>query len=315
MDISFLICTYNAPELIKRCLNSILKQDYKGSKEIILVDGGSNSETLEVLKEYKSKNKNIRIIKNKKRLPEGYGKGKWLGWRNCKGKFVFIIDQDNEIRDKNCVKEMLKPFKDDVFGCLCPTYVKEKDSLTNKYIALMGTDPVFAYRSVDGIRNLKKIGEDKKDYTIITINKDNLIITGGNCFIYRKDWLDEVGGYTQDTENIARLVGSGHNKAAISKKASTHHLAIRGFLDFVKKKKKWAKTYEKNSGFSYSPLNKEEKHKWIVNLFFIFSVLPTLAISLRQFIKTREKAWLLHPILSWITGFIYFWYTFLRLKM
>jgi glycosyltransferase involved in cell wall biosynthesis len=106
-----MICTYNAPELIKRCLDSVIKQKYSGKKEILIVEGGSVKETLGIIKDYCKKYDYIKIINNKKRLPEGYGYGKWLGWKKCKGEFVFIVDQDNELQGENCLNEMLKPIK------------------------------------------------------------------------------------------------------------------------------------------------------------------------------------------------------------
>jgi len=316
--ISFLICTYNSPKLIKRCLNSIIAQNYEGTKEIIIVDGGSDRETLEVLESFRKKFRNIvKIFNNKKRLPEGYGKGKWLGWKKCTGEVVFIVDQDNEFQGEENIHEMLKPFeKEEVFGVACRLMLKHEDNLTNQYVALVGTDPFMAYKSLDGLINLKKIGEDKGGYTLIEIKKENLMITGGNCFAYRKSYLDSVGGYVQDTENIAKLVEIGKNKVGVPKKAFTHHSAVAGFLDFIKKKKKWARAYSPAKGkFSYMPASKDEMRKLIISLFFTFAVFPNIYIAFKQTVKSGEKAWILHPVLSFITGFIYFFYTFLRIKI
>lgn len=311
--ISFIICTYNEKELIKRCLNSILKQDFK-EREIIIVDGGSDKETLATIESYKNRFKEIKILHNKKRLPEGYGKGKWLGWKECIGEYVLIIDQDNELQEKDCVSSMIEILdKEDVFGCACRLAIKKQDNLTNRYVALVGTDPFLAYRSIDGVINLKKIGENKGDYVVFEIDKENLIITGGNCFMYRKNYLDRAGGYVQDTENIKKLVEIGYNRLAISGE-KTSHLATRGFFDFVNKKKRWAKEYKKDrkAGFSYMPRTRKERRELLINLFFITTIFPNIFISFKKFIETRERAWFLHPILSFITGFIYFFYAFLR---
>ncbi|MFA5173808.1 MAG: glycosyltransferase family 2 protein [Candidatus Pacearchaeota archaeon] len=313
-NLSFIICTYNQPELIKRCVDSILRQKNIENIEIILVDGGSEKETLLVLENYKNNFKNIKILNNPQKLPEGFGKGKWLGWKSAKGKFVAMVDQDNELQGNNWINEMLKPFsKEDIFGCACRVMIKENDNLVNKYVALMGTDPFFAYRSLDGIINLKKIGEEKEDCTVVKIDKNNIIVTGGNCFIYKKSYLDEVGGYTQDTENIKRLIKKGYNKIAIPKKAYTHHWATNGFSNFLKKKKKWASVYEKKekTEFSYMPQSKKERRDLIINLFCSFTILPNILISIKKFVETREKAWFLHPILTFLTGIIYFLFSFI----
>lgn len=315
--ISFIVCSYNSSELLLKCIKSIFKQKYSGKKEIIIVDGSSDEETLHSLKELKNKHKEIIILNNPNRLPEGYGMGKWLGWKKAKGEYVFIIDQDNELQGENCIKEMLIPFKDSlkkkkIFGCVCNVEVNHKDSLTNQYVSLTGTDPFFAYRSLGGFINPKKIGEDKGDYIIIKINPDNLLITGGNCFIYKKDLLDNLGGYVQDTENIMKLVNSGYDYVAISKNASTHHLATKGFFDFIKKKNKWAGSYKKikkrGAGFSYIPSTKIARKEILINIFFIITIIPNIFLSIKKVIETKEKSWILHPLLSFITGFIYFYH-------
>lgn len=312
--ISFIICTYNSPELISRCLTSILKQRYSGKKEIIIVDGGSDRNTLDLLDSFKKKYKEIRILNNKNKLPEGFGMGKWLGWKNSKGKYIFIIDQDNELQGTDFVEKMIKPLKEKkVFGSIARLKVYHEDSLTNQYIALVGTDPFFAYRSLDFNINFKNIDE-VEEYLLYEIDKENIIITGGNCFVYKKDILDNQGGYIQDTENITKLVKAGYNQVAINKNAFTHHLATKGFFDFIKKKKKWAKAYrikktEKEVNFSYIPRNKIERKYFLINLFFIITILPNVFISFKKLIQTKEKAWLLHPFLTFITSFIYLFYS------
>ncbi len=317
--ISFIICTYNSPYLITKCIDSILKQKYSGKKEILIVDGESNQETLDLIREYEKKNKNIKVINNKEKLPEGYGKGKWLGWKKCKGEYVFIIDQDNELIDEECVENMLIPFKKEkIFGCVCRLFLDKKDNLMNKYTALVGTDPFLAYRSLDFLINFKDLSKEG-DYSIFKIKKDNAIITGGNCFVYNRKILDSVGGYVQDTQNIVNLINRGYNLVAISNKSFTHHSAFNGFFDFIKKKKKWARVYasknikKKNSDFSYIPRTKTERKKLILNIFLITTIFPNFLISLRQVIKTRLKIWAIHPILTFITGFIYFYYAFLKI--
>ena len=103
---------------------------------------------------------------------------------------------------------------------------------------------------------------------------------------------------------------------AISNNSFTHHYAFKGFFDFIKKKKKWARVYEpkksKNQNFSYIPKNKTERKKLILNLFFIITIIPNFFISFKKTLKTQEKIWLFHPIFTFITGFIYFYYVFFK---
>lgn len=318
VKISFIVCTYNSPELVKRCLDSILRQNFKGKIEIILCDGGSDRETLELIDSYLKKYKFIKFLHNKSRLPEGHGNGKWLAYQSAKGEYIAIVDQDNELQGSNWINDILLSFdKNDIIGCASKAVVKHSDSLTNQYIALIGTDPVFVYRSVEGLINLKQIGEESDIDTLITLDKNYMLITGGNCFVYKKEYLDKIHGYVQDTENIARIVNLGFNKVAISKIARTHHFATKGFFDFIKKKKKWARVYDKSKNkdyvFSYFPSNRIERKGLIVNAAMLVSFFPSFFISVYKFAEDNETAWLLHAPLGFITGFIYFFYTFTKM--
>ena len=307
--ISFIICTYNSLNLIKRCLKSIEKQKYSGKREIILVDGGSDGKTMGFLKSFVKSNKDVRLLINKGRFPEGYGKGKWFGWKNTTGEFVAIVDQDNELSGDNWIKDMLKPFDNkDVFGVACKLKLDPKDNLFNQYMALQGTDPFMAYRSLDGKMNLETIGKSFEDYHTIKLDKRNLLITGGNCFIYRKSSLDGVGGYIKDIENIYNLSKSENNLLAVSKKARTHHLAVKGLFDFIKKKNKWGVVYPENrekEGFSYFPKTRRSRKEMLINLFLVFSIIPNFFVGVWRTLKYNEKAWVLHPIITFLTGWVY----------
>jgi glycosyltransferase involved in cell wall biosynthesis len=54
MKISIIIPSYNLGQYIKRTIDSVLNQDYQ-NKELIVIDGASNDETVDVLKSYGDK--------------------------------------------------------------------------------------------------------------------------------------------------------------------------------------------------------------------------------------------------------------------
>lgn len=310
IDISIIVCTYNSPKLIQRCLNSILNQKLKEKIEILLIDGGSNKKTLNILKDYENKHKEIKLIKNPGKLPEGYGKGKWLGFKKSRGAIFGIIDQDNELIGEDCLAELIKPFEEkEIFGSACRLYLDVRDSLTNQTIALIGTDPFVAYRSLDYLVNTNKLNsflENKKDYFVLNLKADNLVATGGNCFFYRLSALKDVGGYIQDIDTLYKLVKKGYTKIAIPKKAFTHHNAIKNFSEFIKKKKKWGSEYtEKNREFSWIPKTKLERREFIRNLFDIIAIFPMFAESYFRSIKSRKIQWFFVPILKYLTFLIY----------
>lgn len=94
MKISFVIPAYNEEKRIKNTLQTILS--YLAKKkfewEIIVVDDGSIDETNKIVKNFTSKNKNIKLIQHK----FNYGKGFAVkdGVLNSQGDYVLVTDAD-----------------------------------------------------------------------------------------------------------------------------------------------------------------------------------------------------------------------------
>lgn len=305
--VSVVICTYNGKLLVGRLLESIRQQRYPGKVEIICVDGGSGDGTLELLQKYR-----VRVHHNTKRFPEGKGMGKAQGVRLARNELVLIVDQDNMLVGKGCLKAMVEPLLHDkeIFGVACRLFVDKQDNLTNRYLSYVGTDPFAAYRSIEGKLALGKIRlQDAGSYQNYTIQQQDNLCTGGNCFLYRKKDLDEIGGYTQDVDVIAALVRKGRKKIAIPKEARAHHFAVSGFGDFLRKKWKWGWHYafenRGNRNVSWYPRGFRE-YLWMMgyiggNLI----VLPNLFIGVKQAVHYRDAAWLLHPVAMFCNTFIY----------
>ena len=88
-SISIIIPTYNEEKYVASCLDSILEADYSNDKlEIIVVDGGSEDRTQEIVKTYHNKYSFIKMIENrKKHTPMGMN----LGIQSSSGEFLFIL--------------------------------------------------------------------------------------------------------------------------------------------------------------------------------------------------------------------------------
>ena len=276
--ITFVICSVDRIKLVN-CIRAIKKQNYPQDKIDFLV-----------MKGY---------------MPEGMGGGKQVGCRMAQGEFIAIVDEDNIVHGEEWLNDMIKPLIEDktLVGSACQLLVDHNDPLINQYIALNGTDPVVAYRSLDGVfRDIKENSDrviDKGDYYYLKMTKDNLLVTGGNCFIYRKSALDEIGGYVQDTENIVSFAEKGICNIAIPKKARTHHLATTSVREFLRKKRKWGK----------NPVS--VKWKWIepalfLQVFYNLTVIRNIYIGVRNYFRDGyEPAWCMHPLLALLTTIIY----------
>lgn len=91
--ISIIIPVYNAAQYIRRCIDSILEQDFE-DYEIILVNDGSSDSSLDILREFEKNNKNIRVIDQSN---SGASVARNKGIEVAKGTFIMFIDIDDYI--------------------------------------------------------------------------------------------------------------------------------------------------------------------------------------------------------------------------
>jgi GT2 family glycosyltransferase len=112
IDLSIIIVSFNTKELIKNCIESIIKNTNKISYEIIIVDNASNDGSVEYLNDI-SRDKSpagqrfaagnagrrlvptIKVIKNNDNL--GYAKANNLGIKAAKGKAHLLLNSDTLI--------------------------------------------------------------------------------------------------------------------------------------------------------------------------------------------------------------------------
>ena len=106
--VSIVIPYFKKRKYIKRCIQSVLRQNYK-KFEILLVYDGENFSDLEYLKNIVKKDKRIKLIINYKSLGAGLSRNK--GIKFSKGKFIALLDAD-DYWHKNKLKIQIKFMKD-----------------------------------------------------------------------------------------------------------------------------------------------------------------------------------------------------------
>lgn len=104
MIISVVILTRNEEERIGSCLESILNSEDNNLFEILVVDGESQDNTVDIVKNYTEAYENVRLIQC-----DGYGYSlqRNIGALNANGKYILYISGD-AYASKNLIKRYLE---------------------------------------------------------------------------------------------------------------------------------------------------------------------------------------------------------------
>jgi hypothetical protein len=103
-DISIIIPTLNEEKYLPRCLTSLINQSRQEIREVIVVDGGSTDETVEVARKYSDK----VLVKP----GQAVGASRNIGATEAEGEVLAFIDADT-IASVDWVEEIARSFHDD----------------------------------------------------------------------------------------------------------------------------------------------------------------------------------------------------------
>ena len=106
MKLTIVTPVYNDPR-VSRALDSILSQQYDGELELIVIDGGSDTPTLEVLERYR---KYITVLVSEP--DEGIYDAMNKGIRLATGEVVGILNADDRYYNSSVLKNVAEAFED-----------------------------------------------------------------------------------------------------------------------------------------------------------------------------------------------------------
>lgn len=89
---SFIVPVYNGEKYLERCIEAILNQTFKNF-EVILIDDGSKDNSVNIMKEYQTKNENIVVYENKENKGVSYSRN--VGIQNANGEYLIFCDADD----------------------------------------------------------------------------------------------------------------------------------------------------------------------------------------------------------------------------
>ena len=310
-SVSVILATYNSQDSIEQCLASLFSQDYPKEKiDLIIADGGSRDNTLDILSKYK--HTLFKIPENKQEAE--YNKG--IAVSHAKNELLLFIDHDNVLPHKNWLKKMVKPLVEN--SKICGVEVlrfsyRRRDNILDRYFALIGgVDPIPYYLGKDARLswafdkyNLLGKSQDLGSYFLVKFDNDKIPTLGANGAILRRSLLKYA---KSDPENFFHidinydLIKKGFNTYAFVKDEIIHYKKTK-FIDFIKflirRRKIMERQYFENlKKRRYAVfMSSQDKIGLLKFIFYTVTVVKPFFDSVRGFIKIRDAAWFLHPFI------------------
>ena len=104
--VTVIVPAYNAEYTINKCINSIQTQTYT-NLEILIVDDGSNDNTLNILRLLQKTDTRIQVIHQENGGPS---RARNVGLDMAKGEFILFVDADDWI-ESNCIQQAVLAIK------------------------------------------------------------------------------------------------------------------------------------------------------------------------------------------------------------
>lgn len=301
--ISIVVPTKNSSKQLVACLDGIRGQTYK-NLEIIVSDGLSTDSTLKIARNYK-----VKILVNKKILAEP---GVRLGFKNAKGEIMIVLAVDNIFKEKNAIEKIAEVFENNEIYAAFPKHdsIKE-DTLFTKYTNTF-TDPFnhFVYGYAANSRTFSKIFKTVMHNNIYDIydfksSKIKPIIAIAQGFSVRKNFIRKTKNDMDDVAPVLELISEGKQIAYIHSISLYHH-TISSVGQFIRKQRWAAKNALSGKmfgiGLRKNTLSRRQKIKMYLFPFYSLSFIIPCIYSLYHLFIDREKMWIFHPFITFISG-------------
>jgi len=314
-SITIVTPTLNSQNLLPNMLKSVLSQEYPKKVEILIVDGGSKDNTIEIAKNFGAK-----IIVDTK-----YGSAQAamaIGLREAQGELVAYVDTDNILSSKTWLMKMVKPFmfenRDVLVGAQPLWYHYDKSfSGVDRYYSLIGVDDPLAYYSNKRDRLLQtennwklpgQVIKNTANYLIVKFNKRTFPTMGCNGFIVnRKIVLNSMCNPEKffHTDVLLDLLNLDYNTYAMVKTDITH-IHAKSIGVYVRKKIRRARDYASTKNLRRYTLTQQSNKKTLPQtLLFALTIFQPAYLAIKNYRKLPDTAWFFHPILFPLVGFSY----------
>ena len=120
IKLSFIVPFYNVEKYIGACLDSLYAQDIPEEEfEVICIDDCSPDNSINIVRKYQQKHKNLILIEHERNLCLGGGRN--TGIDAARGKYLWFIDSDDMI-EPNSLKQVVQICEDNDLDLLMFNY-------------------------------------------------------------------------------------------------------------------------------------------------------------------------------------------------
>lgn len=327
--VSVIIATYNSEKVLERTLVALRKQTYPQELlEVILIDGGSTDNTLELAKLYE-----CVVLENPKTDPVN---AKMIGFNYSHGKYVVTLDHDEVLDNENSItnRVIILSENKECKVAFCSGYRRPQDYPgLNQYISEYG-DPfsLFIYRfSKDEkffLHDLAKRAyteENNEKYAKFVFGNDVSNVILELCCVATmidKEYFASISDFLAKPDEMVHLfyimLSHGVNSVIVAKNDPVVHYSVDSIRAYIPKLK-WRIInnihYPERSEQGYSGrknyatgFSKNKKYFFIL---YSLSIFIPLIDSTFMSIKRKNISYLWHFLLSIFVS-IYIIYQYFR---
>ncbi len=309
--ITISMISYNDEKILEDCLQSVRNQDYNQDLvDILLVDGGSTDKTKEIATQYSAKMIERPDLKEQPFIRGG------IAFTEPKTDFLVFFSADNRFQETDILTKMVNIMcgEQEIVGIGTQRYgIRKGDPILSRYFALIGgNDPIAislgkADRGPYDKDDWHTYGEAKylDDHILVSFEKDisKIPTLGANGFMLRTKYIKK-SSYFKNALHIdacADLILQGNQKFAFLKNRHVVHYMSTGIKTLVKRRMHWASVFSKSKlPRLYSVYSEKDLFSLIKLTLGYLTILPSFLRALKGYIKYKDKAWFLHPVIGFI---------------
>lgn len=123
--VNIIVPVYNQEKYLSKCIDSIISQRYKDI-ELLIIDGGSVDNTINICKEYEASDNRIRVIRKDN---SGIGSARNTGIGYADGEYIMFVDSDDYLPHDNVIHDMVSEAEKTRTDIICGNYCRLMDDV------------------------------------------------------------------------------------------------------------------------------------------------------------------------------------------